>query len=351
MSGSAPGRREEPFQKRLAGLGRQVEVDDVDQWPGWPLAHALHAALAVVGSALSVSAPLAGTLLVAAATLLTFLDATGVLLATRRLFGRRTGQIVVSPSRAGRGGVLVLVAHAHGGRGGVAFGSAATRLRAAAGKLLRTEVGLAQPFWWALLMVLSCCLLRVAGVEGTALTIVQFVPTVALIVAVALLIDVALAPAWSSAGDEASNAVLELARRYGDELEQLDLWIVLTSGSQAAAQSMRAFLRRHRDELARDQTLIVGIGQLERGGTLRFTRREGPLLALRSHPRLVRLCAEIAEDAELEQRHGSVSRAASEGYGASAAGYAAITIEADGSERAVGFCGELIRRLDLELGS
>src|SRR5918997_441739 len=87
--GSDAERRAAAYLKqRLEGLGREVEVESVDVWPAWPLAYAILAAVAVVGSVLSVSVPALGAALALVATLLTFLDA-GVLLPTlRRLLGR-----------------------------------------------------------------------------------------------------------------------------------------------------------------------------------------------------------------------------------------------------------------------
>ncbi|HEY6780009.1 MAG TPA: M28 family peptidase [Thermoleophilaceae bacterium] len=355
-------------RERLAGPGWKVELEEFSCRPGWALTYALHAAVAVVGSALSVSAPLPGALLVSIAVLLTFLDATGVLLTTRRLFGRRRSQNVVARGRAG-GGVLVLVAHCDSGPGGVAFEPGLTRLRARLTRALRYELGLLQPLWWALLAVGLCCLLRLLGLEGNALTIIQFVPTVVLIVAVALLLDVALAPPSPGIDDASGPALaLALAERHRDGLGQLQLWVVLTGAQEAFAQGMRAFLRRHRAELAPERTLFVNLDGVG-AGQPRFTRREGPLLAIRSHPQLVRLCEEIAEDSEVEHVRGIVNHAASDGYAASAAGYAAITltcrpavgqrrpgdaldhVDPAAFEQAASFCDELVRRLDLELRS
>src|SRR5918997_4785083 len=71
--GSDAERRAAAYLKqRLEGLGRQVEVESVDVWPAWPLAYAVLAGLAVVGSVLSVSIPALGAALALAAALLTF---------------------------------------------------------------------------------------------------------------------------------------------------------------------------------------------------------------------------------------------------------------------------------------
>jgi hypothetical protein len=80
---------------RLRELGRDAEIEHVDAWPNWPLAYAIHALAAIVGSVLAVSVPALGASLALAAALLTFLDASGFP-TTRRLLGRRASQNVVS---------------------------------------------------------------------------------------------------------------------------------------------------------------------------------------------------------------------------------------------------------------
>ena len=64
---------------------------------------------------------------------------------------------------------------------------------------------------------------------------------------------------------------------------------------------MRAFLSSHRRELRRERTVILNLDEVG-AGTVRYTRREGPLLATRSHLQLVKLCDEIAEDDDAD--HG-----------------------------------------------
>jgi hypothetical protein len=367
--GSDAERRAASYLKqRLERLGRKVEVEAVDVWPAWPLAYAILAAAAVVGSVLSVSVPALGAALALVAALLTFLDA-GVLLPTvRRLLGRRASQNVVSWGDRDKPGMLLLVAHYDAGRGGIALGQKAEARRAAFGNLIRRPIGPLEPLLWAELAVVVCCLLRLAGLSGLLLTVVQFIPTVLLIVAVALLLDIALSPARAGENDNASGAALalRLAERFqGGRLEHLDLHVVLTGGQKAIAAGSRAFLKRHKRELGRERTVVVNLDAVG-SGTVRYTSREGPVLAIKSHPQLVQLCEAIAEDDEEENAFGArslVNRSPSDGYAARSAGLPAITISCRGRldyvpagvdeealERAEGFCAELIRRLDAEVG-
>jgi peptidase M28-like protein len=356
------------LKRRLEGFGRQAELESFEMWPGWPLGYAILAALAVLGSVLSVSLPALGAALALVATLLTFLDA-GVLLPTvRRLLGRRASQNVVSWGDRDKPGLLVLVAHYDAGRGGIALGQKAQARRAAFGDLIRRPIGPLEPFFWAQLAVLVCCILRLAGLGGFLFTLIQFIPTVLLIVAAALLLDIVLAPTRAGENDNASGAALavRLAERFGGgRLDHFDVHVLLTGGQKALAAGSRAFVKRHKPDLPRGRTVVLNIDAVG-SGTVRYTSREGPLLAVKSHPQLVALCQAIAEDDEDEDTFGArplVTRSPSDGYAARSAGLAAISIGCRGRldyvpdrvdpeaiERAEGFCAELIRRLDAEVG-
>src|SRR3954470_18046792 len=134
--------------RRLEGLGRDVDVEPFEVWPRYPLAHLIHALVAIAGSVISVYSPLVGTALVAVAVVLTFGDGTGRFMLTRRLTGRRASQNVVSAENGGKPGTLVLVAHYDTG--------AHTR---------RFRV-----FFWSMIAVLVCCVARIPGLDGAALT-------------------------------------------------------------------------------------------------------------------------------------------------------------------------------------
>jgi hypothetical protein len=367
--GSDAERRAAAYLKqRLEGLSRQVDVESVDIWPAWPLAYAILAAAAVVGSVLSVSVPALGAALALLAALLTFLDA-GVLFPTlRRLLGRRASQNVVSWGDRDKPGMLLLVAHYDAGRGGIALGQKAEARRAAFGNLVRRPIGPLEPLLWAELAVLVCCILRLASLSGLVLTVVQFIPTVLLIVAVALLLDIALSPTKAGENDNATGAALalRLAERFGGgRLEHFGVHVLLSGSQTAVAGGSRAFLRRHKRDLDRERTVVLNLDAVG-SGTVRYTSREGPLVAINSHPQLVQLCQAIAEDDEDENAFGArpiVNRSPSDGYAARSAGLPAITIscrgrldyvaervDAEAIERAEGFCAELIRRLDAEVG-
>ena len=344
-------------------------MESTEVWPNWPLAYAILAALSVLGSVLSVSVPLVGVVLALLAALLTFLDAAVLLPTVRRLLGRRASQNVISWGDREKPGVLLLVAHYDAGRGGLAISQKADERRAAFGHLIRRPIGPLEPLFWAELAVLVFCVLRLPGLGGTVLTALQFIPTVVLIVSVALLLDIALSGTHTGDNDNASGAALALAlaERFGaGALEHFDVHVLFTGGQQAVAGGSRAFLKRHKAELGRERTVVLNLDAVG-SGTVRYASREGLLVAVKLHPQLVQVCDAIAEDDEDEKAFGArrlVNRVPSDGYAARSAGLPATTIscrgrvdyvparvDGDALERAEGFCVELIQRLDAEVGA
>jgi hypothetical protein len=364
---------------RLERLGRAAEAEQVTVFPNWPLTYAIHAALAIAGSVLSVSVPVLGAALALLATVLTFLDANGMALTTRRLLGRRASQNVVSPESGDKGGRLVLVAHYDAGRGGLAFHPRLQERRAALGGLLRRPIGPFQPLFYALVWVLICCLLRLPGMDSTILTVIQFLGTVLLILALPFLLDTAAADIVPGANDNASGVAtaLRLAERYDGDLQHFDLNVLLTGSEEALGLGMRAHVKRNRSELDPERVVFLNVDEVGRG-TVRFTEREGLVLPLKTHAQLVTLCREIVadqeegDDDEEPAARGVTSRSASDASVARAAGFPAITITCKSRldytpghhspsdlperiddaalERAYHFCCELIERLDATVG-
>ena len=310
--------------ERLQGLGREVEVESFAVWPAWATGYVINAIVAIIGSVLAVSSGILGTALVLAATIATFLDLAGIVPTTRRLLGRRASQNVLSWGDREKPGAVLLVAH---------YDSGPTRTRPL------------RPMFLALLVLLACCVLRAGGMEGTALTIVQFIPTVVLIVYVALLLDVALSPATPGENDNASGAgvVLRLTERL-DGLEYFGVHVLFTGSQKAMAQGMRAFLRAHRKGLPGD-TVVLNVDAVG-GGDVRLTKKEGPLLTVSSSETLTGRA-----DAET-----STNREPSDGYAAGSARLASVTVtsttdrlEEDTLAKAEEICVEIVEALDEEL--
>ena len=100
----------------------------------------------------------------------------------------------MSLSPEDRPGALFLVAHLDAGRTGFVHRPGVRRLYARLAHPQRLLGGPLQPLGWLLTAVLACSVARLAGMEGAALTAVQFALTVALIATLLLLVDVWLSP-------------------------------------------------------------------------------------------------------------------------------------------------------------
>ena len=310
---------------RLEELGREAHLEGFSVWPQWAIGYAVNAGLAVVGGVLAVYSAALGTGIVLLALILTFLDAAGITPTTRRLLGRRASQNVVSFGERELPGALILVAH---------YDSGPARDRPV------------RPMFLAMVILLACCVARVGGMSGVALTVVQFLATVVLIVYVALMLDVALSPTSQGESDNASGVgvVLGLAERL-DDLSYFGVHILFTGAQKARAQGMRSFLQTHRKQFSPGETIVVNLDAVG-GGELRETKKEGPLLTVASHPQLV-------GNLDSEQ---FVNREASDGYAAASAGLPSVTLagttdrlEEDNLAEAEEACVRLIEELDGEL--
>jgi hypothetical protein len=331
------------LRDRLKALGRDAAVEPVDAFPGWPLAYAALAAASVAAGVLAVYVPIAGAALALAAALLTFVDAGLGMPTARRPLGRRASQNVVSWGGGDKPGALILVAHVDAPRGGFARSDRVARRWPA-------RVGGLQLLFWAQLAVLACALLRLAGLEGTPLSIVQFIPMLLLIVAVALLIDIALSPTRGGENDNASGCavVLRLAQSMRP-LEYFNLHVLFSGARHAGAAGTKAFVKRRAP--GRERTVFLNVDRVG-SGQVRYTR---------SHAQLIALCDQIVEDGFPAARLGA--RDSGDAAAAGARGYPGITVtcreradyasgrvEERSLEAATAFCAELIERIDAQLG-
>jgi hypothetical protein len=360
---------------RLRELGREAQIEPITVYPNWALTHLIHAVLAIGGSLVAVASPPMGALIVAFAALSTLGDLTGTLFLVRRLTGRRASQNVLSREDGGKPGVVVLVAHYDAARGGSIFSPRAAERRATLAKRLRLPIGLGGGFVLALLVTLLCAVLRVLGLDSVLVSIVQFVPTALLILALPLLADLQLSGPSPGAADNASGVAtaLRLAESRGGGLRHADLWLLFTGAEEALALGMREWLRRHRGELDRDRTVFLNLDTMAHG-TVRYAAREGPVLATSADAGLVAICEEIAAGDDEDGHFGArplVARTTSDALAARARGFRAITVSCRGAldhlpnqhqptdtpdrvdpealERAFAFASAVIRRVDIDM--
>jgi hypothetical protein len=356
---------------RLEALGREAVIEPIRVRPSYPLAHIMHALLAIVGSVVAVYSPLAGAALVLIAALSTFGDLTGSFFLLRRLTPQRASQNVVSRDGDDKPGLLVLIAHYDAARTGLVFSRRVLERTATLSKTIRRPLGRFGPFFWSMVVILGCCLVRLIGIKDLPLTAVQFAATVILILSVPLLADIALSDVVPGANDNASgvSTVLRLAERFGGSLQHFDLMVLLPGAGEGFLLGMRDWIRRHRKELDQSSTVFLNVDTVGHG-TVRWESKAGFIFPLAYHPTLVGLCQELAEE---HSARGVVSREISDSYAARSAGFPAISIgclnamdyvptyhqhsdapeaiDPEALERAEAFCADLIEAIDERVGA
>lgn len=299
----------------LAGAGGEVRLEPFWCRPNWALGHLWHVALALAGSLLSLSSPPLGVALLAIALLSVLADGTIGRSLGRRLSPERASQNVVvrpapvpdrtagaTPRREGAGtraGIrLILSANYDAGRTGTAY---AEVLRATAARLRRATAA-AGPGWlgWlsiAIAWLLVVAILRLDDRHATVLSAVQLPPTVALVLAAALLLDVALSDWSPAAGDNASGVAVAIALSRALESappRHVSVELVLTGAGEGGGIGLRRHLAARRDELKATKTIVIGLAPCANGEP-RWWTSDGRLIPLRYSSELRKLCNGVVE--------------------------------------------------------
>ncbi len=291
--------------ERLGEAGRRAHVESTYVQPQWALVHALHCALGVAGSLVSLAAPAVGFVLVLIAATSMYLDANSRFHLLRRLFFRRASQNVLSRGRRGSAqSRLVISAHYDVARTGFAFRSAPRLARL--DTLLPFPTGGFRPLFWSLALLLPVLGARMAGVDADWLSLIQLPPTLILVVAVFALVDVELSDPVPGANDNASGvatAISLAAELDAEPPENLEVWVLLTGAEECLMQGMRSFLRTHSDELDPEDTWFINLDSVG-SGDVRFEVAEGPIVRYDFDRRLAELSQAIADaDREDENRY------------------------------------------------
>jgi Peptidase family M28 len=277
---------------------RRVRIETFWCRPNWALAHAWHVALAVAGSLISVGDPVVGTVVLAVALVSTVTDE---LLGTsigRRLTPERASQNVLatSPSTAPTNAPrLIVTANYDAGRTGLIYRGA---FRATAARLNRA-IGGRGPGWRAWLAIaityeLAIAVIRVSTAHSPAfLGAVQVPPTVALVLALALLLEAAAAGYGPAAGDNATGvaAAVALTRALAaDPPRNLTVELVLQGAGESQGLGLRQHLRTRKRELRDSNAIVLGIAACG-AGQPSWWLNHGRLVPLRYARSLRALCA------------------------------------------------------------
>jgi hypothetical protein len=282
---------------RLRGIGRQARIEPFFCHPQYAIVHLIHAALGIAGSLLATVQPAVGFALVFLAAVSTYLDLNTRLYLVRSMLFRRASQNVVSPGdRPEAPARLVLIAHCDAARTGFIFSKASNRIRRLPERV-RLGLGPFRLFFWVGLAPLLPLLgARMAGLDATWLSAIQAIPTIVLIVAAFLLIDIALSEIVPGAYDNASGVAAVLSA--ADELtanppENLDVWVLLAGSEESFCEGSRAFVRAHREELDRETTAFVNVDSASYGGVA-YEISQGAVISLPHDPQLIELCRALS---------------------------------------------------------
>jgi hypothetical protein len=321
------------FAERLRRTGRRVEVEPTYVHPQMPLVHALHCALGFAGSLISIASPPVGFALVLVAATSMYLDLNARHYLLRRLFFRRASQNVVAKgARPDAPARVVLCAHLDAARTGAAFTPARVRLATRLDRILPFPFGPFRPLFWSLALLLPILGARLAGIDGSVISLLQLPFTLILLIGVFALVDVQLSDVVPAANDNASGVATALAvagALDADPPERLDVWVLLTGAEESLMEGMRSFLRANRKTLDKASTYFVNLDSVGAGG-IRFITSEGLAIGIAMNRRLVELCDAIAT---ADRENGNRFDAAPLQFGfatdalpASLSGYAATTI-------------------------
>jgi hypothetical protein len=282
---------------RLRGMGRRADIEPFFAHPQYAVVHLIHAVLAIAGSLLATVQPAVGFTLVLIAAASTYLDLNTRLYLVRSLLFRRVSQNVVSPGgRQDAPARLILMAHYDAARTGYVFGRPLAWLNQR-GDRVRLLLGPFRLFFWLgfapLLPILGA---RMAGLDATWLNAIQAVPTIVLIVACFLLIDIVLSEIVPGAYDNASGVAAVLSA--ADDLTtnppaNLDVWVVLAGSEESFCEGSRAFVRSRRKELDRERTYVVNVDSVSYD-SVRYETSAGAVISLHFDRELIGLCDALA---------------------------------------------------------
>jgi hypothetical protein len=274
--------------------------------PNWALAHAWHALLGVAGSLVIVSdAKLGGAIVLVALVSLVADSLIGYSIG-RRLSPEHASQNVVSRAEGDDDErvKLIVTSNYDAGRTGVVHRDRPRALAAWARRVAGD--GSLTPGWLGWLAIelawlLVVAFLRDAGSTGTAVGAVQLIPTLGLVLELALLLELAGAGFGPGAGDNASGAAVALALvRALDAAppRRLSVELVLQGAGDGSMIGLTKHLRARRRELKPGNAVVLGIAACGAGRPC-WWLSDGPLIPLRYLRRLRELAATVGQETQL----------------------------------------------------
>jgi hypothetical protein len=265
--------------------------------PNWALAHAWHVALALAGSLVSVPSPRVGGALILAALISIIADERLGFSPGRRLTREHASQNVIAQRQRATNATqkvrLIITANYDAGRAGLVYRNP-FRLPFAK---LNAITGRRAPGWlgWLVLActwLLATAILRLEGEKGTGIGLLQLAPTVALVIALALLLELSSAEFGPAAGDNGSGTAVAVAITRALAVAppaHLDLELVLQGASDGLPIGLRRYLRARKRLIGASNVVVLGIAPCGQG-SLRWWLSDGQLVPMRYLARLRELC-------------------------------------------------------------
>lgn len=312
---------------QLRGGRRRATLQTFWCRPNCALAHAWHTLAAIVGSLLAVHHGFLGGAIVLAALLCVVGDRLTGYSPGRRLTREHASQNVVSRVSASPGAAggtsgtgaageapprvrLIVTANYDAGRTGLVYRNwlrlPVARLKriAGGGRLTPGWVG-----WLAITMIwlVLVAVLRHGGTTGAPIGVVQLIPTAALVLTLALLLELAGAPFGPAAGDNGSGAAVAISLVQALDAappRQLDVELVLQGAGDAGMVGLRHHLRARRADIRRGDTIVLGIAAAGSGRPCWWIS-DGSLVPLRYAARLRGLAAQAGGAARAHRGRGT----------------------------------------------
>jgi hypothetical protein len=283
----------------LEAAGRASRLEPFWCRPNWALAHLWHVLLGLAGSLLSVQSPRVGGILILTALVSVIAHAVTGRSLGRLLTPEHASQNVVSESAPDEQRVrLIITANYDAGRDGLVYRDPLRRPFARMSK----ATGALGPGWlgWlviALAWLLATAIARLGGSGGAGIGALQLPPTVGLVLALALLTELATSDYGPAANDNASGVAVALALvRALDAGPPLNAApeLVLTGAGDGDGIGLRRHLRKRRS-LNASNAVVIGIAP-SGAGTIHWWLSDGSLVPQRYFGRLRELSQQIAAD-------------------------------------------------------
>lgn len=290
--------------ERLRSSGRRAAVEPTYVQPQWAVVHLLICLAAIVGSTIAGAQAFAGFLVVLVAAIVAYLDLSARFYTVRLLPFRRASQNVHTLPDELDGPTVVLCANADAPRTGLVHARTGAALSDRLGRRFPVISSGTRIWFWSIALLLPALGARLAGFDPDWLAALQLPQTLILIVSCFLLGEIALSPASPGANANASGvaALLEALRRLdADPPEHLRVEAVVVGAGETTMQGMRAFVRRHRKRLAKDETWFISLESAGRGEP-RFIVSQGLAVSVPLDRELAGLVDALAGDEEGDRR-------------------------------------------------